>query len=181
MSTCLKLFRIGRWHVRRELRHHCQLFFCVILLLWASSDALAKPKPRPPRPEPELKILELKVSPNPYTVGAGVLEFSTLVQLPKELDGATILEVSSLVTSPSKTSLRFLTTRKEIEPHSTSDGADPPRLSLVLTWNGLDHKKQPAGAGTYAFEVRAKLLMNGEKGPRTMMVSWPKRGTLEVK
>jgi hypothetical protein len=51
----------------------------------------------------------------------------------------------------------------------------------VLTWNGLDHKKQPATAGTYSFEVRAKLLMNGDKGPRTMMVSWPKRGTLEVR
>jgi hypothetical protein len=109
------------------------------------------------------------------------MEFSTLVQLPKELDGATILEVSSLVTSPSKTSLRFLTSRKSVEPHSTVDGADPPRLTLLLTWNGLDHKKQPATAGTYSFEVRAKLLMNGDKGPRTMMVSWPKRGTLEVR
>lgn len=104
-----------------------------------------------------------------------------MVQLPRELNGASILEVSSLVTSPSKTSLRFLTARKPIEPHTTADGADPPRVSLVLKWDGFDHKKQPVAAGTYAFEVRAKLLIDGEKGPRTMMVSWPKRGTLEVK
>ena len=31
------------------------------------------------------------------------------------------------------------------------------------------------------FEVRAKLLANGEKGPRTQTVGWPKRGTIEVK
>jgi hypothetical protein len=29
--------------------------------------------------------------------------------------------------------------------------------------------------------VRVKLLANGEKGPRTQMVAWPKRGTIEVK
>lgn len=161
--------------------HGFRLLLCATVLLWIAPDVQAKSKLRTPRPEPELKILDLKVTPNPYTIASGALEFSALVQLPKELNGATILEVSSLVTSPSKTSLRFLTTRKPVEPHTTTDGTDPPRISLVLTWDGFDHKKQPAGAGTYAFEVRAKLLMNGEKGPRTMMVSWPKRGTLEVK
>jgi hypothetical protein len=157
------------------------LLFCATVVLWIAPQVQAKSKPQVPRPEPELKILDLKVTPNPYTIASGALEFSALIQLPRELNGATILELSSLVTSPSKTSLRFLTTRKPVEPHTTTDGADPPRISLVLTWDGFDHKKQPAGAGTYEFEVRAKLLMNGEKGPRTMMVSWPKRGTLEVK
>ncbi len=157
------------------------LLLCATVLMWIAPEVQAKSKLRAPRPEPELKILDLKVTPNPYTIASGALEFSALVQLPKELNGATILEVSSLVTSPSKTSLRFLTTRKPVEPHTTTDGADPPRISLVLTWDGFDHKKQPAGAGIYAFDVRAKLLMNGEKGPRTMMVSWPKRGMLEVK
>jgi hypothetical protein len=45
----------------------------------------------------------------------------------------------------------------------------------------MDHTKTPAEAGTYHFELRAKLLSNGDKGPRTLMVSWPKRGTLEVR
>lgn len=174
-------FPFHRPFVHAWLWHTLQLVLCATVLAWTAPEAQAKSKPRPPRPEPELKILDLKVTPNPYTVASGTLEFSASVQLPKELNGATILELSSLVTSPSKTSLRFLTTRKPVEPHTTTNGADPPRVSLVLTWDGFDHKKQPAGAGTYAFEVRAKLLMNGEKGPRTMMVSWPKRGTLEVK
>ena len=154
-----------------------------MLMIVAPGAASAKTKPaKGPRPEPELKILELKISPNPYTVSAGSLEFSALVQLPKELNGATILEVSSLVSSPSKTSIRFLSLRKALEvPAATPISNDPPKVSMLLTWDGMDHTKSPAEAGTYHFELRAKLLSNGEKGPRTLMVSWPKRGTLEVK
>lgn len=156
---------------------------CSILLMLASGTASAKSKPaKAPRPEPELKVLELKISPIPYTVAAGSLEFSALVQLPKDLDGATILEVSSLVTSPSKTSIRFLSLRKPLEsPAATPISTEPPKLLVVLTWDGMDHTKAPAEAGTYHFELRAKLLSNGEKGPRTLMVSWPKRGTLEIR
>ena len=159
------------------------VLLCAALLLWTPLAASAKSKPhRAPRPEPELKILDLKVSPSPYTVSSGPLQFSVLVQLPKELDGATLLEVSSFITSPSKNSLRFLTTRKPLEPHAASPGgAGPPQVSVLLTWDGLDQKKIPSGAGLYQFEVRAKLLANGEKGPRTQMVAWPKRGTVEVK
>ncbi len=159
------------------------MLLCVALLLWTPPAVSAKSKPhQAPRPEPELKILDLKVSPNPYTISSGSLEFSALVQLPKELNGATLLELSSFITSPSKNSLRFLTTRKPLGPHAAStDGTTPPRISVVLTWDGLDQKKLVSGAGLYHFEVRAKLLANGEKGPRTQMVAWPKRGTIEVK
>ena len=156
---------------------------CLAILFVSSPDASAKRKRhRKPRPEPELKILELKVTPNPYTVSAGSVEFSALVQLPKELNDATLLEVSSLVSSPSRTSIRFLSMRKPLEPHSAPEkGAEPPKLSIVLTWDGMDHTKAPAEAGLYQYELRAKLLLNDEKGPRTQMVSWPKRGTLEVR
>ena len=159
------------------------ILLCVALLLWTPLAASAKSKPRQvPRPEPELKILDLKVSPIPYTISSGSLQFSALVQLPKELNGATLLELSSFITSPSRNSLRFLTTRKPLEPHAAStDGAARPQIFVALTWDGLDQKKNPSGAGLYQFEVRAKLLANGEKGPRTQMVAWPKRGTIEVK
>jgi len=159
------------------------VLLCAALLLWAPLDASAKSKPqRAPRPEPELKILDVRVSPTPYIISSGSLQFSALVRLPKELNGATLLEVSSFITSPSKNSLRFLTTRTALEPHAAStDGAGPPQISVHLTWDGLDQKKVAAAAGIYQFEVRAKLLANGEKGPRTQMVAWPKRGTIEVK
>jgi len=157
---------------------------CASLLLWVPLAASAKSKPqRAPRPEPELKILDVQVSPNPYTISSGSLQFTALVRLPKELNGATLLEVSSFITSPSKNSLRFLTTRTPLDPHNTAstNGAAPPQVSVHLMWDGLDQKKAPSGAGVYQFEVRAKLLANDEKGPRTQMVAWPKRGTIEVR
>ena len=176
ITPCSALF--GSWSGRVAW-----VLLCATLLLWTPLAASAKSKaPRAPRPEPELKILDLTVSPNPYTVSSGSLQFSALVKLPKELNGATLLEVSSFITSPSKNSLRFLTTRTALKPHTAStDGAAPPQVSVHLTWDGLDQKKIPSGAGLYQFEVRAKLLANGEKGPRTLMVAWPKRGTVEVK
>lgn len=151
------------------------------LTLSCPADAPAKTKPpRAPRPEPELKIVELNVTPTPYQPGNGQLEFAVTVQLPKELNGATILEVTSLVSSPSKTSLRFLSHRQPLQMPA-ADGTEPPTVSIRLTWDGQDHRKQLAAPGTYAYEVRTKLLAIGEKGPRTMMVAWPKRGTVEVK
>jgi hypothetical protein len=159
------------------------LLLCAAILLWSALPASAKSKAhRAPRPEPELKILELKVFPNPYMVSSGLLQFSALVKLPKELDGATLLEVSSFITSPSKNSLRFLTTRTALKPHAAStDGTAPPQVSVFLTWDGLDQKQILSSTGLYQYEVRAKLLANGEKGPRTQMVAWPKRGTVEVR
>ena len=159
------------------------VLLCAALLLWAPLVASAKSKPpQTPRHDPALKILNLEVSPNPYIISSSSLQFSVLVRLPKELDDATLLEVSSFITSPSKNSLRFLTTRTALEPHAAStDGGAPPEISVTLTWDGLDQKKVESEAGLYHFEVRAKLLANGEKGPRTKMVSWPRRGTIEVK
>ncbi len=168
---------------RSSIGRMAWMLFCVALALWTPPDALAKSKPqRAPRPEPELKILNLDISPNPYTISSGALQFSAVVKLPKELDGATLLEVSSFITSPSRNSLRFLTTRTRLEPHAAStDGAAPPQVSVLLKWDGLDLKKTASVAGHYQFEVRAKLLANGEKGPRTLMVSWPKRGSVDVR
>ncbi len=176
ITPCSELFRSSSGRV-------VWVLFCVAILLWSPLDVSAKSKPhRAPRPEPELKILDLKISPNPYTISSGSLQFSALVQLPKELNGSTLLEFSSFITSPSKNSLRFLTTRTALEPHQASTtGAAPPQVSVLLTWDGLDQKKIPSVAGLYQFEVRAKLLANGEKGPRTQMNAWPKRGTIEVK
>ena len=164
------------------------LGLCGIVLLCApvegwAAESHSKVKPASvSRPEPEFRIVDLNVSPTPYEPGNGPLQFSITVQLPRELDGAVILEVTSLISSPSKTSLRFLTHRQPIErPLSRNGESERPKLSIDLSWDGQDHRKQLATTGTYSYEVRTKLLANGEKGPRTMMVAWPKRGTLEVK
>jgi hypothetical protein len=180
--------RVTSWPIRligfRSIAGFLGLLgLCGGLILFFPTDSLSKIKPsRVPRPEPELKIVDLNITPTPYEPGNGPLQFSVTVQLPRELDGATILEVTSLISSPSKTSLRFLTYRQPVEI-ATAKHSDTERgkVSIELSWDGQDHRKHIAGAGTYSYEVRTKLLANGEKGPRTRMVAWPKRGTLEVR
>ena len=169
--------------VSRTISVVCLTAFCLCMGVISPVETEAAKKSRQgPRPEPQLKIVDLNVDPNPFELGNGSLQFNVTVQLPKELNGATILEVTSLISSPSKTSLRFLTHRQPVEVTSEENGStDRPKLSVELSWDGQDHRKQPAGSGTYSYEVRTKLLANGEKGPRTIMVAWPKRGTLEVK
>lgn len=146
-------------------------------------DGVAKQKrSSPPRPEPELKIIELNVAPTPYIPGNGPLQFEVTVQLPKEVDSAMLLEVTSLISSPSRASLRFLTHRQPVETFPAATGENErPKVSIALLWDGQDHRKQLVTAGTYSYEVRTKLLTNGDKGPRTTMVAWPKRGTVKVK
>lgn len=156
------------------------LGLCLSILLPIDGGAKEKP-PKSPRPEPELKIVQLNIAPSPYTPGDGPLQFDVTVQLPKEMESATLLEVTSLISSPSRTSLRFLTHRQSVEAYPAVTGEHKrPKVSVALSWDGLDHRNQPASAGTYSYEVRTKLLTNGEKGPRTTMVAWPKRGTVKV-
>ncbi|MBH0201597.1 MAG: hypothetical protein HP496_04675 [Nitrospira sp.] len=159
------------------------LILCGGLTALFPADSLSKVKAsRVPRPEPEFKIVDLNITPTPYILGNGPLQFSVTVQLPKEVDGSTILEVTSLISSPSKSSLRFLTHRQPIHVSSVVDGeTGRSKVAVELVWDGQDHRKQLAGVGTYSYEVRTKLLANGDKGLRTVMVAWPKRGLLEVK
>lgn len=160
------------------------LLGCAVLAGAGEGSAKSKRKPVPQK-EPDLKIVRVAVAPVPYSPAHGPLAFTVTVDLPKELDGANLLEVSSLVSSPSKTSLRFLSTRQPVEPRQHSDNQDqndpPPRMSVTLSWDGTDHNKQVVSAGSYHYEIRAKLLTLGEKGPRTSMTAWPKRGVVAVK
>jgi hypothetical protein len=151
--------------------------------------AKTKQKSAPAR-EPELKIISLTISPVPYAPNKGPLDFTVIVQLPKEVHDALMLEVSSLVTSPSMTSLRFLSSRQAITDHesaaiiagsASTEEQSPKRVRIHLSWDGLDHNKQPAPPGSYDYMVRAKLLRNGEKGQKTQMSSWPKRGSFLIK
>ncbi len=168
---------------------HCPklllVFFtlCGCLTAFLPADSFAKVKSsRVPRPEPGLKIVGLSIAPTPYTLGNGPLQFSVTVQFPKEVNGDLILEVTSLISSPSKTSLRFLTHRQPVLIPSAGNGElERSTVSVELAWDGQDHRKQLVEVGTYSYEVRTKLLANGEKGLRTVMVAWPKRGILEVK
>ena len=148
--------------------------------------AKTKGKSSVPRPEPDLKIVSLQAAPMPYRPQEGPFHFIATVQLPKEVDEHLMLEVSALVTSSSMTSLRFLSIRQPVNEHvqtTPSANGDTPQkhVQVDLEWDGLDHNKQQIPIGSYEYEVRVKLLSNGEKGQRTQMLSWPKRGKIVVK
>ena len=151
--------------------------------LFGSVSVHAKPK-KPIKP-PDLRILDITLSPSPYLPMEGPLELAIEVELPADLNGTALLEVSSLITSPSRRSLRFLSTRQSVE--SSSQPAQEPlpegrtRVVMTLTWDGTDQTMKRVAKGRYSYEIRAKLLAVGENGPRTQMVSWPKRGTIDIR
>ncbi len=175
---------------RQALAVLASLILCLLSPLLLDDPAEAKRK-QVHRPQPDLKILSVNPSPASYSPQTGPLDFSIEVELPKDLDGATILEVSSLISSPSKRSMRFLSIRQPVGAQGQSSpssaqatDAQPgakPRVAVTLTWDGTDQSQQVVERGKYSYEVKAKLLAVGEKGPRTHMVSWPKRGIVEVK
>ena len=149
-----------------------------MLLTGTIPDEPASATKQPPATEPDLRIVQVTVSPGAYAPGNGALSFAIEVDLPTYLDNQLMLEVSSLISSPSKRSMRFLSHRQPLTvppPHNDE------HLTIVLTWDGKDQHEQIVGPGRYAYEVRAKLLSVGEKGPRTLMHSWPKRGIIEVR
>lgn len=158
--------------------HHVCIAAGGLVLAGLMSIAPAADAKRPPAPEPDLRIIQVTMSPDDYVPGQGTLDLAVEVDLPTYLDKDIILEVSSLISSPSRRSLRFLANRQPItvpQPEGTS------RISVILTWDGTDQHDQVVGTGRYTYEVRAKLLTVNEKGPRTLMHSWPRRGVIEVK
>jgi len=176
---------IATGFTRRTVLTACLSAWCCLALPFFLGSADAKRKPAY-RPQPDLKILSIGPSPLSYAQEQGSLDMTIEVELPNDVDGATILEVSSLISSPSKRSMRFLSNRQAVgaqaslRPGTASPDAKP-RVIVTLTWDGTDQSRQAVERGIYSYEIRAKLLTGGEKGPRTRMVSWPKRGTLEVK
>lgn len=165
------------------------LLCCLSLALLLPVGSAEAKRKAPYRPQPDLRILSVTPSPMPFSLRDGPLNLAIEIELPRDLDGATILEVSSLISSPSKRSMRFLSNRQPVgsaAPSPSVQDAGPastlkPRLAVTLTWDGTDQNQQTVEQGTYSYEVRAKLLAVGGKGPRTQMVSWPTRGTLDVK
>ncbi|WP_447599770.1 hypothetical protein [Nitrospira sp. Nam80] len=192
MMSCRPLARFSALDSRRtRLVYGVFLFLFLVFFTVGAGELGAKTKQKSaPRREPELKIIDLKITPLPYTPEKGALDFTVIVQLPKEVDEALMLEVSSLVTSASMTSLRFLSSRQAVNDHQpstvvatpgSSGEPEPKRVRIHLSWDGLDHNKQLAPPGSYDYMVRAKLLSNDDKGQKTQMLSWPKRGTFVVK
>ena len=171
---------------------------CVTALCLLSPDAAeaARKSKAAPKKEPDLRIVDVRIKPVPYVPSRGELQFALAIDLPPDVEPTALLEVTCLLSSPSKTSLRFLAYRQPVAPllealghHAprpspagdNRDRGPSPRVIVTLNWDGKDHTRQETQAGQYRYELRAKIIGDGDSTPRTLTVSWPKRGTMEVK
>jgi hypothetical protein len=159
---------------------------CLVCFIVAPAQTFAAKRKRGPVTPPELKIVSVTLAPVSYVPGNGTLDFTVEIELPKETEQHLMLEVSTLISSPSMRSMRFLSSRQSIDRPEHAVSAAPianskPRIQVLLTWDGMDQSKELAGTGMYDYEIRAKLLAVGENGVRTYMNAWPKRGTLTLK
>ena len=125
-----------------------------------------------------LKIVEHTTSPSPFKVGDSELSLSIVVELPRKLNGANLLEFTALISSPSRNSMRFLSQRLPltIEPNPQENS----HVHTVLFWDGRDQAKNFVRSGLYRYEVRAKLMTEEGTSPRTKIESTRSRGTVEV-
>lgn len=162
---------------------------CIAVALWClagtgsdvSHAAKAKAKAHPP----DLKILSVDPTPLPFVVTARPLTLTIMVELPKTLPEEALLNVTTLITSPSKSSIRVLESRQPLTDKAVTDAAiengSPRRIEVVQTWDGTDQTKRVVSDGTYNYQVVAKLMAPGKNGPLTRETSWKRRGSFEVR
>ncbi len=158
------------------------ILWCLVVAGDGVSDAAtAKAKGRPP----DLKILSVDSMPFPFVVNEKPLTLTIMVELPKNLPDKALLNVTTLITSPSKSSIRLLENNQpltgKIPADADNENDDRRRIKIVQRWDGTDHTKQIVGDGLYDYQVQAKLMVAGKNGPVTRETSWKKRGTFEVR
>src|SRR2546427_343676 len=134
---------------------------------------------------PALKILTVEATPVPFFLNEHPLTLTITVALPKSIPDDALLDVTTLITSPSKTSFRLLTNRQTVAG-SAAAGADgakslPSLVQVMQTWDGTDHTKHIVADGMYDYQVQAKLMMPGKNGPLLREASLKKRGKFEVR
>jgi hypothetical protein len=134
---------------------------------------------------PDLKILSVEATPVPFFLNEHPLTLTITVTLPKSIPDDALLDVTTLITSPSKTSFRLLTNRQAVASNAATgaDGAKslPSQVQVMQTWDGTDHTKHIVADGMYDYQVQAKLMVPGKNGPLLREASLKKRGKLEVR
>ena len=140
----------------------------------AALDAKRKKRPY----QPPLKIVDVTTSPVPFAPGDGPMTIAVTVELPKNVDRFDVLEISSLISVPTRRSIRFLVNRQPLDRVNIEDGK--PRMKTTLLWDGKDQTRQHVRQGTYSYEVRAKLMAREEGFTKVKIVSPFARGTLDV-
>ena len=154
-------------------------------LTGASAGASHAAKAKATGRSPDLKILSVEPTPLPFVVTAHPLTFTIMVELPKALPEEALLNVTTLITSPSKSSIRVLESRQPLMDKLPTDArpenGGPRRIEVIQTWDGTDQTKRVVPDGTYAYQVQAKLMAPGKNGSLTRETAWRKRGSFEVR
>src|SRR3989442_13010776 len=135
---------------------------------------------------PDLKILSVEATPMPFFLNEHPLTLTITIALPKSVPGDALLDVTTLIPSPSKTSFRLLTNRQAVanDAAAGADGAKsiPRLIQVVQTWDGTDHTKRVVADGMYDYEVQAKVMVQGKRNGPLMRAAWlKKRGKFEVR
>jgi hypothetical protein len=157
-----------------------------MLCLLAAGDGLSHAaKPKVKVRTPDLKILSVNPTPLPFVVNEHPLTLTIMVALPKMLPEEALLNVTTIITSPSKSSIRVLESHQALPDKTVTDArmenGEPRRIEVIQIWDGTDHTKRVVSGGIYAYQVQAKLMVPGKNGPLTRATSWKRRGSLEVR
>jgi hypothetical protein len=134
---------------------------------------------------PALKIVSVRMAPLPFVLHGTPFTFTILVELPKSIPQGALLDVSTLITSASRSSFRLLSSRQIVAQTYSDDALDPipqRHVEIVQTWDGIDNNDRIAPEGLYDYQIQAKLLVTNKSGSRlTRMTAWKKKGNFEVK
>ena len=150
------------------------LSMIVTLFLFEPADARKKRK----RFVSPVKVEEVATYPDPFIIGQSPLTLSMMVEVPLSGIDNKVLEVSALITSPTRRTMSFVSQRLPFA-QATQDGL----LRLIpveLVWDGKDQYDQLVADGSYFYEIQAKVMEDKGNGPRTKIVSHRVQGTLEA-
>jgi hypothetical protein len=125
-----------------------------------------------------VKISDVVISPEPFIIGKSALTLTMLVELPSSLRGANVLEVSAMITSPTRRSMSFVAHRRLVDDQEGK--VKNLTVPVELVWDGKDQYHQLVVDGSYFYELQAKLMEDQGYGPRTKIVSHRVHGTLEA-
>jgi len=125
-----------------------------------------------------VNISDVVISPEPFIIGKSALTLTMLVELPPSLRGANVLEVSAMITSPTRRSMSFVAHRRLVDDQEAT--GKNLTIPVELVWDGKDQYHQLVVDGSYFYELQAKLMEDQGYGPRTKIVSHRVHGTLEA-
>ena len=152
------------------------IFLGVIVTLYCCEHADARKKRK--RFSSPVKVEEVSTSPDPFIIGQSPLTLSMMVKVPLAGLDDKVLEVSALITSPTRRSMSFVSRRLPLA--EVTQGGLLRSVPIDLVWDGKDQYEKLVADGSYFYEIQAKVMEEEGYGPRTKMVSHRIQGTLKA-